>query len=412
MDKKLLVAAAAGASLVMVLAGCSQAEPKAAAADAPVTLDWSMWGNSQAETDGWQAVADMVHQADPNITLKLSTAPWGDYWTKMPTQIAGGAGPCIAGVQSSHTASFSKFLQPLDEQIKANSVDLSEFDEGIIGALKNDGKQMALPYDFGPTIIYYNKDAFAGANLPMPANGWTTDQFLSAAKSLSSGDKFGFAADIAIDAMAAWAPSVGGTQLATKDGKLDASSAGIAKTLTWYSGLVKDKVSSPMVSGGTATPVSKFLAGNAAMMVGGPWDMVNIKGTAKFDVGVVTIPAGDGGAVTTTGGSGFGVTASCKNPEAAAKAISLITGPDVEGYLAESGRAFPARTAEQDKWYTNAVAGSKETLEAAAPSGMPGYATSNWDEVNAAWLQGVVTVMNGDAPVQPFLDGIQKQFGN
>ena len=32
--------------------------------------------------------------------------------------------------------------------------------------LSRNGKQFALPYDFGPWVIYYNHDMFMKANLP------------------------------------------------------------------------------------------------------------------------------------------------------------------------------------------------------------------------------------------------------
>ena len=73
--------------VLAVTAGCSSGT--AAPANGKVTLDWIMWAGSDAETSAWQHVADLVHQKDPNITVKLKTAAWPDYWTKLPTVLAG-----------------------------------------------------------------------------------------------------------------------------------------------------------------------------------------------------------------------------------------------------------------------------------------------------------------------------------
>ena len=52
-------------------------------------------------------------------------------------------------------------------------------------AFSIEGKQVALPYDVGPLVMFYNKDAFKAAGLKEPAIGWTTDEFMADAKALT-----------------------------------------------------------------------------------------------------------------------------------------------------------------------------------------------------------------------------------
>ena len=54
----------------------------------------------------------------------------------------------------------------------------------VTGQLR--GKQLALPLDLAIEAIFYNQQAFAAAKVAPPQPGWTWDQFLAAAQSLTT----------------------------------------------------------------------------------------------------------------------------------------------------------------------------------------------------------------------------------
>ncbi len=409
--KRTLVGLVAVAALALPLAACSSSSNTGTDASGNTVVNWSVWAGSEAETAAWQHVADLVHQQDPKITVKLQTAAWNDYWTKLPTQLAGSNAPCIAGLQMARVQQFANYFKTLDSSTLSDAkISTGDFDPSIISALQAKGAQKAIPYDLGPYMVFYNKDAFKAAGLQEPQNGWKIDEFLTDAKALTKGSKYGFAASNQIDALNQWGPTIGGDQAATKDGALNLSSAGQVKTLEWYAGLVsKEKVAAQLAT--DSSDGSQFLGGNAAMYVTGPWDMINAKAQAKFDVGVVTVPAGDNGVTTAVGGSGFGITSKCGNVAAAEKALSIITGPDALGYLGEQGRAFPARTAQQSTWYKAAVPGAEATLTASLKNGVPYLSTPTWTQVGLSYSQGSISVINGSGDAKSFLDGVQSSSG-
>src|SRR5450756_704612 len=202
-----------------------------------------------------------------------------------------------------------------------------------------------------------------------------------------------------------WGPTIAGTQAVDKSGKLDLTSAGMKKTLSWYAGLqTTDKVAPPLAADSSES--SPFLAGNAAMYASGPWDMSTVKSTAKFDAGVVTMPVGDAGPATVVSGSGFSITQKCNDKDDAAKALAVITGSKALDYLGSEGRAFPARTADQNSWYSSAVAGAEPVLKASQSVGQAYRSTANWNQISVAWTNGVINVINGDATVDPFLKSL------
>jgi len=51
-------------------------------------------------------------------------------------------------------------MEPLDDRIKAEKFDIGSFEPSILKGLSRDGKQFALPYDFGPLVMFYNHDLF------------------------------------------------------------------------------------------------------------------------------------------------------------------------------------------------------------------------------------------------------------
>ena len=156
-----------------------------------MTLTWFMWSGSDVERNAWLHVADMVTQKYPNIKIQFETTPFDDYWTKLTTQAASGSTPCVIGLQGQRAPQFGNLLVPLDDYMSQAGVKAADYVPSITKNLQFEGKQVALPYDVGPFIMFYNKDAFKAAGLKEPAIGWTTDDFMADAKALTKPPKYG-----------------------------------------------------------------------------------------------------------------------------------------------------------------------------------------------------------------------------
>ena len=187
----------------------------------------------------------------------METASFTDYFTKLAAQASGGNAPCLLGMQSLRAPGLGQLLRPLDDLAKKEGVDLSQFDQSIVKALRVDGKQVAVPYDLGSLLIYYNKDMFTKAGVPLPKPGWTTDDFLAAAKKLTSGGKYGFAAFPVIDWTLPFATSLFGVNPVSQDGKLDLTNPQFVAAMQWYADLVqKQKVAPSIPASNDATSPS------------------------------------------------------------------------------------------------------------------------------------------------------------
>jgi len=263
-----------------------------------------------------------------------------------------------------------------------------------------------------PMTMYYNKALFRKYHVAYPSNNWTYEEFVKDAKLLTHGTNYGFGVNPAIDSWLPFVLSAGGRYLDSK-GKLALTDPTTVKAFTDYAKLGYQYHVSPQENTTSNFNQSTWQAGTIAMIVDGPWDLINYKDTVKFDFGIAPIPSQHGKSITVVAGSGFGIAPTSKHKDDAWLAITALTGPDAEQYLATTGRAYSARKANQNAWYTHAVPGSKPVLNysLSGAHAIPYRTTSNWQQVNDLALKYGVAAVNGGQSPESVLQTIQSQAG-
>ncbi|GAA2238652.1 sugar ABC transporter substrate-binding protein [Herbiconiux moechotypicola] len=401
------------AAVALLASGCSSSD-SGSADGGDVELRWIMSADSQAEVDVWEHLADMVHEQYPEITVNFESAPFKDYYNKLTTQAASNDLACIAGLQAQRVPDVGSLFTDLEPSFESTDFDIADYAPSIVEGLQNDdGEQLAVPYDLGPYVLYYNKDMFDAAGLPVPTPGWSKEEFLSAAKTLTTDGKYGFAADGTPDTWLPYVLSIGGDYIA--DGKPDLTNDKVVEGFTWVTDLVtKEQVApAPPATGASNWTADQWRSGNVAMYVDGPWQLINAKANVDFTVGLATVPATDGTSITTMSGTGFGVTQGCDHPEEAWKAISVIIGADAQKYIADAGRGFPAYLDAQENWYTTAgVDGAQEAIETALSTVNVYRTTPKWNQLSALMLQYGVEAFSGAKTPAEVLEQVQSQVGN
>ena len=370
-----------------------------------------MSADSQAEVEVWQNLADRVTAKYPNITVKLETTAYKDYYNKLTTQAAGSDLACIAGLQAQRVPDVGSLFVPLDGLL-TGLLDIEDYEASIVAGLTTADGLLAVPYDLGPYVIFYNVDMFKAAGLEEPKPGWSVEEFLAAAHTLTGDGRYGYALDGTPDMWLPFVLSIGGTYL-DASGKPDLTNPKVVQGFEFAVGLVTKEGVAPALpaTGASNWPADQWRNGNVAMVIDGPWQLINARKTVSFEVGLTTPPAFDGTSVTTMSGTGFGVTASCDHPEEAAKAISVIIGPEAQQYIAKEGRGFPAYSAAQDYWYEVAdVPTAREAIETALKTVDPFRTAPGWNRVNALLQQYAVQAFNGQATPEEVLQQVQEQI--
>ena len=385
--------------------------PEASAVSADLTFQF--WIGGEADQEAWETVAAVAMADHPGLNVTVQGTPWPDYWSKIGNQLSNSGAPCIVGMQSLRLAAYGDQLVPLEELMAKYEVNAADFDKSILDGMKHGGKQVALPYDFGPLIVFYNRDLFKAAGIAEPKPGWTLDDFTSAATALTTGDQFGFTTASIDQEYLSWVLNLSGAEVLDEAGNLAVTAPAFVDGYKQYVDLMRSSIAPPVTVAGYDGYVimqSEWQAGTAAMYVDGPWTVISNRDAVQFDMGVAPMPVGAGGSKHYTAGSGFGISKQCATPEAAFQAIVSMTGDEALTGLASVGRAYPARPAVAEAWYTAAkVEGARETLDYAVSHSVPWLTPPNWVEMADLFDRTGLQALTGELTPEQVLDIVQEQ---
>lgn len=372
-------------------------------------LSWFFWVGSPTGVRTWTHVASLVPKTYPKLQVSLTTTSWTNFWQKLPLEASSHDLPDLAGLQFGYVGSDGSFFHPLNTLIKQNHYSLAGFTPTMIKELSVNGKLLALPYDFGPVVIAYNKTLFEQKHVPLPKDGWTWAQFLADAKRLTGGGDYG------------WLPGqsplemnydISGVPNAyIQHGKFNVVNSAFINGIQQWAALSYKYHVAPTYSTAPNWATTEFASGKVAMEPNGPWGLEPLKAQSNFQVGWVEFPSGPHGEHTYNEGSGFGITKEAKNPEAAFKALTIMLGSTAENYAASVGRAFPARVSADPSWTRYAGEGAGPVMYAALKTAQSMEVTTNWTAFQTALSKYTPLVLSGSITAAQFAKDVQAESG-
>lgn len=340
-----------------LLLGCSPAE------DAGKTLvRVAYWGGPE-EVRIIQDTVAAWQKDHPGIHVSLEHAPGGSYVEKLLTQFAGGAGPDIVFAEINVFVPFySKgVLADLSAFIERDpAFRLEDFFPGVVARFRRNGGVYCIPRDTAPMcVVYYNKKLFDAAGVPYPSDDWTWEDLLVKARALTVRDgarvkQYGFSTGL-------WQNFVYGHGGRIVDSVehptrclLDQPEA-VAGMQFFHDLMYKHGVApSPVAAAAMGMSEHElFAAQRVAMFASGIWYTPTFRLIDTLDWDVAMFPKGPTGVrAFTTGGSGYAMAKSTRNPDAAWEVLKCLAGDRGQIELAESGLAQPAnrRIAESQHW--------------------------------------------------------------
>jgi multiple sugar transport system substrate-binding protein len=340
-----------GGALAALLAGGALLSGTSAIAQS-ATVRWSTIAFGPEALALWQQIADRAEAELPGTTIEVEGTAFGDYWTKLQTQLASGGSADLLQMQSLRFPGYASrgVLLPLNDMIAADpDVDVEDFYPSIRSAFEQDGQLLIMPFDLGTYVTYLNVELFEAAGVPLPDPNvpMTWAQLAETAAKLTDASKgvYGMVLGTALDAFLPWIWSNGG-EVVSEDMKTAGigSEKSVAAIQFLLDLMFEQKVVQPVTDVANANFAPEaFVGGKVAMYFDGPWRFVSIKQNAKFKWDVVPFPAGEAGSVTWVAGSGWGISAASKNPEAAWKVLKELTSTQSLKVLDDAGRVFPSR---------------------------------------------------------------------
>ena len=163
--RALLGATAAG----LVLPGAALAQGQ--------RLRMTWWGGAdrarrtRAALDAWQRL-------NPGAQVDSETVGWGDYWTRLATQAAGGNAPDVLQMDYRYIYEYARrrALRPMDE-FMPEPLDIRDFGAANIDLGRVDGRLFGVAMGINSTAMLYDTTVFERLRIEPPKVGTTWAQF-------------------------------------------------------------------------------------------------------------------------------------------------------------------------------------------------------------------------------------------
>jgi multiple sugar transport system substrate-binding protein len=257
--------------------------------------------------------------------------------------------PIVAGVER-------RLLFAIDDLLKRDNYDISDFLPQAINLNRWQGKLWALPRDYGNQNVYYNVDMFQKKGIPLPGTewtdgAWTYDKYVEAAKALTDPSEkvWGILLNTAWRPWASFVYSNGGTVVNRNQDGL-ATDFAIAEDaavegLQFLQDLIyKHKVAPGPEATSDLGPVDFFATNKVGMLIGNPSQVVAFRRITAFKWDVAPLPVGRGGKRGTGGGgTGWAMAQATKNPDGAWEFLKFITSEKTQFDEVAAGATTPSR---------------------------------------------------------------------
>ena len=344
-----LTALAGTTSIISLLDACGGTA--SSASNGPVKLRFAVLPQ-QAELDNANKFIAAFNKKYPNVQVAAEQLT-GDYHQKLTLQAASNSLPDLFWIEDQAVRTFSSkgIMLELDPYIKKSGFDTSNIYPSMLALGQNNGKQYMLPRDYNHLVTYYNIDMFKAANVPIPQDGWTWEEFTNAAQKLTKKDAKGKTTQYGVDGgnFNWWAIDVPairgyGGDVVTSDGKVVVNSSQASQGIDALYQLVKNGVATNFAENPSGSATFPGFATNQAAMVLHVRPLVQSYMAAsqgKFTFNVATFPIFPASHKVGAGTSGYAISAKTAHPDEAWQLLSFIDSPEGQKVFEATGNSVP-----------------------------------------------------------------------
>jgi multiple sugar transport system substrate-binding protein len=333
--------------LTLFLAACSGNE-----AEGPVSF--SVFGDP-AELAAYQSLVEAFQAQHPNIPIELQHIPGqSEYRQRLAAGFSAGDPPDITLINYRRFAAFADQggLEPLGPYLQESElIATSDFYEPAIQSFTFRDQLWCIPQNISSLVVYYNKNMFDAAGLSYPADDWTWDDFLTAARALtidSDGDgqpeQHGAGVEASIFRLAPFIWQNGGELVdhPTNPTRLTLDDPAALEAFQWFvSWQTEHHVVPNAVAESAEDSESRFLNNRLAMYFNSRRGVPTYRTITAFDWDVAPLPRGQQ-AATILHSDAFCLSAAAANKDAAWSFIEYANSVAGQTILAASGRTVPS----------------------------------------------------------------------
>ena len=400
MIKKRLVAATAMVMLApLTLAACGGGGSDGAGGEAPApeavssltVLDY------YSDEPGHSQIGDQLKKCGTSIgvaTVDHQSVPGPTLIQKVLQQASSKTLPDVLMIDNPEIQQIAEAgaLMPLGDF----GINTEGYAPGPVSAATYDGQLYGLQPAANTLAIFYHKDVLAKAGVKPPK---TWAELRTAAQKLTSDKQYGFAFNATADYEGAWQFL---PPMWTNGGdETDLKSPQVAEALQLWKDLVDDgSVSKSVVNWKQSDVNDQFIAGKAAMMLNGPWQIPSLQ-REKIDFGVVPFPVNKPDQTSTAPLGGEAWTVPVTGDEAktakAAELVKCMNTDENQMLRAEQGGLVPTKLALAEQYKTKVPSMAGFTDAVANARARTGKLGAKWPETAKVIYTGVQLVLTDQA---------------
>jgi len=381
--RRTLPGLAGTAALALVLAACGGSTESDSTTDtntsgdtdaASVEAELTWWDTSDPTNEGptYEALIEKFNEDYPNVTINYESVPFGDAQNKFKTAAEAGSGaPDIMRAEVAWVPEFASlgYLYELDGT--ELTADASDFLATPSSSTKYNGKTYGVPQVTDSLALMYNKKLLSDAGITAAPKTWDELKAAAAAVEEKTG-KTGVYLNPQGYFMLPFIYGEGGDLIDPEAKKIIVNAPEAVAGVEKEQELLKSPgFAKPPATDAYTAMMNEFKAGNAAMIINGPWEVNNIKGATTFggleNLGIAPVPAGSAKAGAPVGGHDY-VVWSGMPQEKAAGAIAFIkfmASAESQAKLADTLGLLPTRASAYDKVSNPIIGEFKPVMEVA-----------------------------------------------
>jgi multiple sugar transport system substrate-binding protein len=394
-SQRITAALAGAAALSLALAACGgSGGSSSSSGDSVSSLSILDYYNNEPDKSLVQKGLDAC-ASQLGITLQRETVPGADLIPKVLQQASSKTLPDVLMLDNPDVQQIAATgaLAPLNEM----GVSSDGFTKGIVDATSYQGKLYGLAPVVNTIALFYNTKMLADAGVQPPK---TWDELRAAAQKLTKPGRYG----IAFNANATYEGSWQFLPAMWTNGgdETNLTSPQVAEALQLWVDLVKSGSASKSVINWTQGDVKdQFVAGKAAMMVNGPWNIPSLNETPNVKWDVVQFPVNKPGQTPIAPLGGEAWTVPLNKDQAkqqkAAEFVKCLTSDQNELSWAKSRFTVPTRTA-LGPTYVKEVPSMKAFSEQVANArSRTGKLGDKWPDAAKVIYQAIQLALTGQA---------------
>ena len=400
MIKKRLLTMAATATLVsLTLAACGGGETDGGETGGGTseTVDSLTVLDYYSDEPGHSQIGDMLTKCGTSIgvaTVDHQSVPGPTLIQKVLQQASSKTLPDVLMLDNPEIQQIAEAgaLMPLGDF----GINADGYAPGPVSAATYDGQLYGLQPAANTLAIFYNKDVLAKAGV-QPPKTWA--ELKTAAQKLTSDDQYGFAYNATADYEGAWQFL---PPMWTNGGdETDLKSPQVAEALQLWKDLVDDgSVSKSVINWKQSDVNDQFIAGKAAMMLNGPWQIPSLQ-REKINFGVIPFPVNQPDQTSTAplGGEAWTVpvTADEAKTAKAAELVKCMNTDENQMLRAEQGGLVPTKLALSEQYKTEVPSMAGFTDAVANARARTGKLGAKWPDTAKVIYTGMQLVLTDQA---------------